>query len=113
MQYITFKTETNEVAYNMQGPDGKITTHKENIPIAVGVCPKCGAILFNQQGIIGETLHKIAYKQMGDSAAYCGNCGENYCVGPIIDGTCEVINVEKEEKDDSSGENANPSTENK
>ena len=112
MQYITFKTETREVAYNMQGPDGKVTTHTEPIVTAIGACPKCGAILFSQQGMIGETLHKIAHQQMGNSSAYCQNCGENYCVGPIIDGTCEVINVE-EEKDDSSGENANPSTENK
>ncbi len=112
MKYIIFKTETHEMAYNMKGPDGKITTHTEPITLAIGACPKCGAILFSQEGMTGGILHKIALQQLGDSAAYCHNCGENYCVGPIIDGICEVVN-EEDEKDDSSRENVNPSTENK
>ena len=115
MQFIQFKTDMRGIEYKVQSPDGTIETRKEDIPIAVGACPKCGAILFSQEGMIGETLHKIASKQMGNTAAYCHNCGENYCVGPVLDAQYEIIDTvdEEEKKDDSSGENANSTTENK
>lgn len=111
MQYIQFKTNMREIEYAVQGPNGR-EIRKEQIPVATGLCPKCGAALFGQEGMIGETLHKIAYQHMEDTA-YCQNCGENYCVGPIIDAQYEVINEEVVEDEQSSGENADTTTENK
>jgi len=96
MKYIVFKTDIRGIEYNQRTSDGKIETHKDNVPVAVGVCPQCGAILFSQQGIYGETLHRIAQEQMGNSLAYCHVCGENYAVGPIIEAKYEVITDEAE-----------------
>ena len=112
MQYIQFKTDMREIEYAVQGPKGR-ETRKEQIPVATGLCPKCGAILFGQEGMIGETLHKIALQQMENTAAHCHNCGENYCVGPIIDAQYEVINEEVVEDEQPSREDADTSTENK
>lgn len=106
MRYIDFKTDMRGIQYNQKMPDGSVQTHTENIPIAIGACPKCGAILFSQEGMVAGTLHKIAAQQMGNSAAYCHNCGENYCVGPIINAQYTVIKEEdaKDGEDHSSGE---------
>lgn len=108
MQFVSFKTDVRGVTYTMKTPDGKVQSRTEHIPVALGCCPKCDAVLFHYDGVLGEQLHRVARKQLGDALAYCPRCGENYGIGDIIDGECEVIKVE--DSDDSSGENADTTT---
>lgn len=71
-------TQTQTVSFNGQ---------TESIPITCGVatCPKCGATLASQQGVLGETLHKIMIGQNHDNTFYCIGCGEKLQVGAMID----------------------------
>ena len=110
MSNIVFSTENKTNHFQFKTPDGKIQTQKQEFKVAVGKCPSCGAILIQQEGMIGETLHRMMLEQNKDGKFLrCPSCGENCCIGAILDVKPTVINVADEKEDSneqSSGENA-------